>query len=135
LFFRRTGRIRQFNGQPHYHAVSQFQGIVKGPNLNVRLHKLTFTFSEILPNYSPADLTKFIGENILKTDFQFFQNCFQLIQCQMMLAMFNAKECLMGNPNLFGKSHIGKTAPFFSQERSQLPVKVASHARKVAKTP
>ena len=45
----------------------------------------------------------------------------------MMLAMFDAKKCLVGNADLLGKFRIGKIASFFSQEFSQLPVKIALH--------
>lgn len=45
----------------------------------------------------------------------------------MMLAMFDAKKRLVGNADLLGKFRIGKIASFFSQEFSQLPVKIALH--------
>lgn len=51
-----------------------------------------------------------------------------------MFAMLNAKKCLVGKAGLFSEIRIRKTAPFLAQEFGQLPVKVASHGLKVAKT-
>ena len=39
---------------------------------------------------------KFIEKHIFQPDFQLCQNGFQLVQCEMMLTMFNAEKCLMG---------------------------------------
>jgi hypothetical protein len=83
------------------------------------------------PNILPL---KLIGENVFQADFQFYKNRFQFIQSEMMLAMLDAKKRLVGDASLLGKLRVGKIAPFFSQERCQLSVKVALHIRKVAKT-
>ena len=71
---------------------------------------------------------KFIRENIFKANFQLYQNGFQLVQSQAVLAFFNAKECLVGNANFFGELGIGKLPPFFAEELCQLPIQVALHA-------
>lgn len=76
---------------------------------------------------------KFVRENIFQANFQFYQDGFQFIQSQMMLAMLNAKKCLIGDANLLGKFCIRKTAPFLAEEFCQLPVQVALHIGKVAK--
>jgi hypothetical protein len=80
-----------------------------------------------------SNLLKFTWENVSQVDFQFYQNCFQFVQSQMMLAMLNAKERLIGDANLLGKLCIRKTAPFLAKEFCQLPVQVALHIGKVAK--
>jgi hypothetical protein len=76
---------------------------------------------------------KFVRENIFQTNFQFYQDGFQFVQSQMMLAMLNAKKRLIGDANLPGKLCIRKTAPFLTEEFCQLPVQVALHIGKVAK--
>ena len=79
-------------------------------------------------------ILKFSRENILQPNFQFHENCFQFIQRQMMLAVFEAEQSLVRDARLFRKFSVGKTAPFFSQEFCQLLVQVALHALNVAKT-
>ena len=67
-------------------------------------------------------ILKFSRENIIQSNFQFHENCFQFIQCQMMLAVFEAEQRLVRDAGLFRKFGVGKTAPFFSQEFCQLLV-------------
>jgi hypothetical protein len=85
-------------------------------------------------NVAYSSGSKFAGKNILQPDFQFHENRFQFIQREAMLAVFNAKQRLMGNADLFRKFRIRKTAPLLSQKFCELFVQVALHNLKVAKS-
>ena len=77
---------------------------------------------------------KLVRKNILQPDFQFNENRFQLVQRQVVFAMLQAKQRLVGHARLLGKLRIGKIAPLFTQEFRQLSVQIASHGPKVAET-
>jgi len=96
------------------------------------------------PNRRPKDkfqigqlfaLSELIGENIFHAHFQLHKNRFQFIQREVMFPMLDAEKRLMGYAHFFGKHRIGKLTTLFSQERCQLPIKIAFHNGKVAKTP
>jgi CheY-like chemotaxis protein len=67
-------------------------------------------------------------------NFQFHEDGFQFVQCQMMLAVLNAVKRLVRDTGPFGELRVRKLPAFFSQELRQLPVQIALHARKVTKT-
>jgi hypothetical protein len=92
---------------------------------NRSAHRLCFP--PPTPDRSRFNRLKFVGKNIFQADFQLHQDGFQFVQSQVMLAMLDAKECLIGYANLLGKLCVRKTAPFLAEEFRQLPIQIALH--------
>jgi hypothetical protein len=78
-------------------------------------------------NAAPPTALKFVGENILQPDFQFHKNRFQFVQREMMLAVVDAKQSLMGNAGFFCKFRIRQAASLLFQKFRQLFVEFALH--------
>jgi len=92
---------------------------------NRSAHRLRFRTPT--PDRSRFNRLKFGRENVFQADFQLHQNGFQFVQSQVMLAMLNAEECLIGYAHFLGELCVRKAAPFLAKEFRQLPIQVALH--------
>lgn len=103
-------------------------------NPNPAANREGLTALNPLPKWSAQAHSKFPRENILQSDFQLVQDGFQFVQGETMLAMLNAKKCLVRQARLFGELSVRKFAPFLSQKPGQLAVEIALHGAKNARS-
>ena len=76
---------------------------------------------------------KFFRKNVLETQLQLHENCFQLVQGETMFAVFDPEKRLVGDAGFLCKLGVGKIAPLLPEEFCQLLVQISSHATKAVK--
>jgi hypothetical protein len=76
---------------------------------------------------------KFFRENVPRFDFQPAQDCFELVECDVMFTSLDAVKRRVRNAGLFCELSIRKAASGLSHEERKLSVQISFHPPKVAK--
>ena len=76
----------------------------------------------------------FVGKDVFQAKLQLVQDGVQFVQRQMMFAVFNPKEGLMGQADPLCKLSVGQTPSLFPQESCQIAIQIPPHNGKSAKS-